>query len=104
MQVTITLESMTCGECGVVFGMEQNHKRRLVENDGEFWCPNGHKRVFCSETGYGKLQKKLRAEQDLREQQEKQTRIEREKRQRLERRLVAQRAATTRAKRKARRS
>ena len=57
--VTVTLVSMTCGECGVVFGLGQKHKQELEESHNSFYCPNGHCRHFPGESEKEKLRRKL---------------------------------------------
>jgi hypothetical protein len=46
VEVSLTLVPMTCGECGVVFGMTAALKKERLDNGGTFYCTNGHGRVF----------------------------------------------------------
>lgn len=54
IQVAITLESETCCNCGVVFGMESGHRHRLRQSHDWFYCPNGHGQHY---TGKSEAQK-----------------------------------------------
>lgn len=43
------LESLTCGNCGIIFAVPDywlEGRRNGTEGNNEFWCPNGHNRVF----------------------------------------------------------
>lgn len=40
------LESITCGECGVIFAMPEKMLDARRTDGQRFWCPNGHCRVF----------------------------------------------------------
>ena len=44
------LESQNCCNCGVIFGLEQNHKAQLIESHRNFYCPAGHVQHFTGET------------------------------------------------------
>ncbi len=63
-QITIQLVRQTCGECGIVFGMEQEYHDKLVRENGGFHCPNGHARRFIGETEVDKLKKQLASKED----------------------------------------
>lgn len=98
----ITLVPHTCGGCGVVFGMEQQHLQRLKDENGSFYCPNGCSRQFCGETKAQRAERLQRqAEQKL--QRERQWRDQREARLRDEaeaarRSAAAHKGAHTRTK------
>lgn len=57
--VTITLEAVTCGECGLTFGLEAEYRRQLRYSHQTFYCPNGHARVYRGETEADKLRREL---------------------------------------------
>ncbi len=55
-------ETLTCGNCGIVFAVFSSWKKRRVEGEGgnrSFYCPNGHARVFTGETSEQRLQREL---------------------------------------------
>lgn len=35
--IFITLVTQTCGECGIVFGMEEEYRNKLVRTNGSFY-------------------------------------------------------------------
>lgn len=40
------VESLTCGNCGMVFWVDQHWLKEKRDTGGSFHCPNGHPRVF----------------------------------------------------------
>ena len=36
----------TCCVCGIVFGMEEEYRKRKSEEGDGFYCPNGHKQWY----------------------------------------------------------
>ena len=42
----ITLETVTCCNCSVVFAMPDYMIKRLQERGGSFYCPNGHSQYY----------------------------------------------------------
>jgi hypothetical protein len=60
---TVTLTKMECGECGIVFAIPSSKYRRCNDQGEDWYCPNGHCRIFC-ESENQKLQKQLTAERD----------------------------------------
>lgn len=59
LEIEITLEAQTCGECGIVFGIEAKHRQMLIETHGTFYCPNGHCRCFVGKSAAEKLRDEL---------------------------------------------
>jgi hypothetical protein len=59
--VTIALEAETCCNCGVAFGLEASHMRRLRDGGGWFYCPNGHSQHY-TRTTVQRLAQELAAE------------------------------------------
>ena len=49
---------ITCGKCGIPFGVPSRYKRELVKTGDRFYCPNGHCRVYIESTE-DKLRKQL---------------------------------------------
>ena len=60
---TILLTKMECGKCGIVFAMPTSKHSRCHEKGEDFYCPNGHGRVFV-ESENQRLQKQLDLERE----------------------------------------
>lgn len=53
---TITMITVKCCNCGVVFGMTSDlQKRFLNDHDKWFYCPNGHEQHYTGKTDAEKL-------------------------------------------------
>lgn len=91
--VLVELRPVTCGKCGIVFGMEENYYQKRLEDHAVWYCPSGHTRCFGGETE-AERERRRREHAEARHAREQELRI------RTERRLIAQRAATTRLKRR----
>lgn len=61
-QGIVTLELITCGKCGIVYGMPEHFVKERRESGASFFCPNGHERVF-GEPEIGRLKKELAAKE-----------------------------------------
>lgn len=59
----VEIVPITCGGCGVVFGLNRWHKEKMRREGGEFYCPNGCRRVY-RETEADRLQKQLKKARD----------------------------------------
>lgn len=55
--LNLTIESLTCGVCGVAFGLEVTHHRRLIERRDWFYCPNGHHIQYSGESAAAKAER-----------------------------------------------
>lgn len=53
-----TLVVITCGDCGIPFGLPQNHLNRLKRDGSLFYCPNGD-RICYSENENTRLKAEL---------------------------------------------
>lgn len=62
INVLVAIDNVTCGQCGVVFGLESSFKRKRLEDGQAFYCPNGHY-VGWSESEVVKLRRSLQAAQ-----------------------------------------
>ena len=64
MEITqvVTIVSVTCGKCGVVFGMDSDFLEQRKEDHGDWYCPNGHCRFYASKTKAERLAEKLERE------------------------------------------
>lgn len=93
-QKTITMITVECCNCGVVFGMPSDLKERFLNNpDKSFYCPNGHGQHYAKskeqrlrEEAERKLQQKenelaniaatkIQLEQQLKKEQRKTKRL-----------------------------
>jgi hypothetical protein len=59
--LTSTIEGLTCGECGVVFGLEATMNKKAKETGMRFYCPKGCHISYC-DTAVQRLEKELAAE------------------------------------------
>lgn len=46
IQHEITLSTLTCCNCGIVYAMPEQMIARLKREGGSFYCPNGHGQHF----------------------------------------------------------
>jgi hypothetical protein len=58
-ETTLRLVPHTCGNCGVVFGMESGYMADRKRDRRTFYCPNGCCRVFTGPTREQLLEKQL---------------------------------------------
>jgi hypothetical protein len=66
LQSTVTFETITCGACGIAFWVPDWFYRDRLKTHEEWYCPNGHSRVFLGETEEQRLKKKLeQAQKDM---------------------------------------
>jgi len=56
--VLVELTAVTCCNCGVIFGIEAGHRRRLHASGDWWFCPNGHQQHYA-ETEADRLRKQL---------------------------------------------
>ncbi len=97
--VTTELVHMECGECGAVFGIS-NAKYWRCKDDGENWyCPNGHPRVFRT-TKVATLRRKLATTTRRAEHYETRLHDEQNNHDHTQRRLSATKGAHTRTKKR----
>jgi hypothetical protein len=100
--IAVEAETLTCGECGIVFSVPKwwvDERRR----DHKGWsCPNGHGRVFQRETKEEKrireLELKLHDAGRVGEQAFRDLELEKKARQQVQRRLSATKGVLTRTK------
>lgn len=57
------LEVHRCGECGVVFAIEETYMDERREDHKDWLCPNGHSFYFGGESEKERLRRELREEQ-----------------------------------------
>lgn len=59
MNVTVTLQSVLCYKCGVIFSMPESMVNNLQANHNDFYCPSGHSQKFTGKSPTEKLQEQL---------------------------------------------
>lgn len=91
---SVQLEAVTCGECGVIFGMTTDYYKKRHEDHKTWYCPNGHGRAYLAESKAEKYKRMLEAER---------TRLqwERDQREATERSLAATKGQVTKLKKRA---
>lgn len=57
----VTLETIACCSCGIVFGVPQAYEQKRREKHDTFYCPNGHSLHFPGKTEAEQLRDKLAA-------------------------------------------
>lgn len=58
---TVQLTQIECGQCGIVFAMPEKVRAERQKNGNNFYCPNGHPRVY-RESDLDKAQRELAEE------------------------------------------
>lgn len=97
IQRTIRIDALSCGACGVWFGMEATHLDK-VQNDGSwFYCPNGH-HIHYMESELTKTQKELEQAKSRLERERRRLTNETDARRSAERSASALRGVVTRTK------
>lgn len=46
IEETVELTTMKCGECGIVHAMPEHFREERQSKGGNWYCPNGHSRVY----------------------------------------------------------
>lgn len=60
---TLYIDALTCGECGVAFGLERSMMAERRRTGHGFYCPIGH-RISYSESDNQRLERQLKYERD----------------------------------------
>jgi hypothetical protein len=97
--VTSTLVPITCGACGVVFGLEKGYRDERYKDGQGFYCPNGHSRAWA-ETEADRLRKQLKQTEVCLQNARTETARQFDLRQATERSLRGTKAVVTRMKRR----
>lgn len=58
-EVVVILQQLTCGTCGVVYGLSSKFRSERRNDHQTFYCPNGHTQWYPGETEAEKLKKQL---------------------------------------------
>jgi len=88
VSIEVTINTVKCCECGIVFGLEADYQARLRSNGQTFYCPNGHSQRY-GESEADRLKGELAKQAKAREQLEMQLRWKSEDAERAERRRAA---------------
>lgn len=59
--IYISMETIICSQCGIVFTVPEVKHTKLIETKGTFYCPNGHSLHFLGKTAEQEI-KELKAE------------------------------------------
>lgn len=59
--VLVTLQQHTCGTCGIIYAMPEDHIARRKQDHEAFYCPNGHGRSFTGKNEAELLREQLAA-------------------------------------------
>lgn len=62
LQITVTIEPVACGNCGVWFGVEAKMLAGRRKDGENFWCPRGCK-IHYGEFENAQLQRQLQAKE-----------------------------------------
>lgn len=60
LDVSVTLQRITCCSCGIVYAIPQTFQQEVRDNHQTFYCPNGHRQWYPAESESEKLLKLLR--------------------------------------------
>lgn len=67
LQAGAEFKEMNCGECGITFFVPHNfYNERKKDHSIEWFCPNGHGRVFSGETEAEKFKRLYEDEKRIR--------------------------------------
>ena len=61
---SVTLEPVTCYRCSVIVVIPSDMYKNRLEDQKEWYCPNGHSQHFIGETEAEKYQRLWKAEQN----------------------------------------
>lgn len=96
---TGAMVALSCGECGIEFHVPAAWQRERREKGDNWYCPNGHCRVY-RESDVDKLKRELAVAERRRQEAEARTAAARERRDALERSLRTVKGHQTRLKRR----
>jgi hypothetical protein len=71
IKLNVELTPITCGGCGITFGLPTRVYEARRQDHRNFWCPNGCVRRYVGETEEEKLRRRLKFEQNRRESAER---------------------------------
>lgn len=61
---TATLTAMSCGDCGVVFALDDDYISARRDDHRTWYCPNGHSRYYPTESNAEKYERLYRQSED----------------------------------------
>lgn len=62
IKVDVEIVPEQCCDCGVYFGIDSYHKKRLLETGDSFFCPNGHEQYYTQKESLVEQLNKVKAE------------------------------------------
>lgn len=95
IDLAVKLIAEECCNCGVVFAMSAELRRRRLNDHESFWCPNGHSQAYVGKTEAQKLREQLQVAENRVQWAEDSERLERERRREAEGSLRATRGQVT---------
>ena len=98
LQYTETLQVVSCW-CGMALAIPSNLYRHAKDYGSTVYCPLGHQ-FSWTETEADRLRKKLEATEAQRDRARQRERAERDLKEDTQRRLIAQKGATTKARKR----
>jgi hypothetical protein len=98
--VEVELVTMTCGECGVIYGMCRTQYDHCKAHGTGFFCTHGHSRIF-RESDVQRLTRELAKKDQQLAAKVQEIATTREERDKAQRSVTAQKAVVTRLKNKA---
>lgn len=83
-QKTITMVTVACCNCGIVFGMPSDFNDRCKDDENRyFYCPSGHSQHYSKSTSM-KLKEELDKVREQKEHQQRQRQLAEESQRRVE--------------------
>ena len=61
---TVDIRIEECYSCSAFIALTASHKKTLLENHANFYCPNGHRQHYLDETEAQKWETRFNAERD----------------------------------------
>lgn len=100
-QFTGVVEIISCGECGVPFGLDRDFMQERRKDHRTWYCPNGHSRHYPTENEAEKLRRELATVRDTAKWYENAYQNATSQNARLERVVSAKKGTITKLKRRA---
>jgi hypothetical protein len=100
IRYTTSLETLSCGSCGIPFAIPLDMHRKVKDSGDSFWCPNGHQ-ISYHRSEADNLRDKLAREQSARKRAEAAEVHQRDQRVAAERSAAAYKGRVTRLKNRA---
>ena len=99
-EVIVGVETLTCGACGIAFSVPSSWVDQKRRDHTDFYCPNGHCRVFRAKSLEEELRDQVARERQRADQIDAYRRTETREKELVQRRLAATQGVVTRVKRR----